>query len=99
MGRRGDSTPTAGHWEHTPLAITISDRATTDARGFPRCSLSNAAVALQGENFELAAARHWRLAEKVTLPRHSPVGVIVPYALPLSRTLILTSNAPTAEFV
>jgi hypothetical protein len=35
-----------------------------------------------------------RLAENVTLPLHSPVGVIVPELLPLL-TLILILNAPT----
>ena len=40
------------------------------------------------------AAPYLRLAENVTLPLHSPVGVIVPELLPL-RTLILIVNGPT----
>ena len=43
---------------------------------------------------KLGASPHLRLAENVTLPLHSPVGVIVPELLPL-RTLILILNAPT----
>ena len=42
-----------------------------------------------------ATALSFSLAENVTLPLQSPVGVMVPVALPLWPTLILTVNAPT----